>query len=82
MTSPPVRGGRERGVSGSQPGRVYGLTDDDLAFSSSAGEARTLRLRVLSASGLMKKDIFGASDPYVRMDLINAEDGSQADTAW
>ena len=79
MASPPSRGrgGATPGSSVDAP-RVYGISDD----FTIPPDARTLRLRVLSGSDLMKKDIFGASDPYVRMDLINAEDGSQADTAW
>ncbi|XP_074037409.1 E3 ubiquitin-protein ligase Nedd4 isoform X1 [Leptinotarsa decemlineata] len=35
-----------------------------------------LRLRVISAKNLMKKDIFGASDPYVRIDL-NTNNGDE-----
>ncbi|XP_072379409.1 E3 ubiquitin-protein ligase Nedd-4 isoform X2 [Diabrotica undecimpunctata] len=35
-----------------------------------------LRLRVICAKNLMKKDIFGASDPYVRIDL-NSVNGDE-----
>jgi len=31
---------------------------------------KILRLKVISADNLAKKDIFGASDPYVRIDLV------------
>ena len=30
----------------------------------------SLYLQVISADNLAKKDIFGASDPYVRIDLV------------
>ncbi|XP_045615393.1 E3 ubiquitin-protein ligase Nedd-4 isoform X2 [Procambarus clarkii] len=32
---------------------------------------KLLRLRVIGGSGLAKKDIFGASDPYVKIELVN-----------
>lgn len=32
-----------------------------------------LRLRIIAGHNLCKKDIFGASDPYVRIDLVAAE---------
>ncbi|KAF2361972.1 C2 domain [Trinorchestia longiramus] len=34
-------------------------------------ETKLVRLCVFSASGLAKKDIFGASDPYVKIELID-----------
>ena len=33
------------------------------------GESSQIRIRVIAGKSLAKKDIFGASDPYVRMDL-------------
>lgn len=36
----------------------------------SSERTKILRLKVISADNLAKKDIFGASDPYVRIDLV------------
>ena len=33
---------------------------------------RLLRLKVIAGHNLAKKDIFGASDPYLRIDLVSA----------
>jgi len=38
--------------------------------SGSLERTKILRLKVISADNLAKKDIFGASDPYVRIDLV------------
>jgi len=38
--------------------------------SGSSERTKILRLKVISADNLAKKDIFGASDPYVRIDLV------------
>ena len=62
------------GEGGTGLSKVYGL--------GPGSNRRLLRLRVLSASDLARKDIFGASDPYVRVDLIRADDGGIVDTAW
>ena len=41
---------------------------------------KSLTLQVISADNLAKKDIFGASDPYVRIDLVsNNNDEVRAD---
>ena len=37
-------------------------------------------MQVISADNLAKKDIFGASDPYVRIDLINITDDEVIDS--
>ena len=34
---------------------------------------RLLRLKVIAGHNLAKKDIFGASDPYLRIDLVSVE---------
>ncbi|XP_060536344.1 E3 ubiquitin-protein ligase Nedd-4 isoform X2 [Cylas formicarius] len=39
-----------------------------------------LHLKVIRGKSLMKKDIFGASDPYVKIDLISASDNSIIDS--
>lgn len=36
------------------------------------GATKLLRLRIVAGHSLAKKDIFGASDPYVRIDLVKA----------
>ena len=33
---------------------------------------KLLRLKVIAGHNLAKKDIFGASDPYLRIDLVSA----------
>jgi len=38
--------------------------------AGSSERTKILRLKVISADNLAKKDIFGASDPYVRIDLV------------
>lgn len=50
--------------------RVYGLNNTMPELTS------LLRLRVIAGHNLCKKDIFGASDPYVRIDLV-ANNGEQ-----
>jgi len=39
----------------------------------SSERTKVVRLRVLEAKNLAKKDIFGASDPYVRIDLVTSQ---------
>ncbi|KAJ6219768.1 hypothetical protein RDWZM_005580 [Blomia tropicalis] len=56
-------------------GRIYGWTPnsafyDSSEFSSHSNDTRLLRLKIFSGHNLAKKDIFGASDPYVRIDLL------------
>jgi E3 ubiquitin-protein ligase NEDD4 len=41
-----------------------------------------LRLKVFAGHNLAKKDIFGASDPYVRIDLIRNADESVIDSVY
>ncbi|XP_066941811.1 E3 ubiquitin-protein ligase Nedd-4 isoform X12 [Macrobrachium rosenbergii] len=40
---------------------------------------KLLRLRVIGGSGLAKKDIFGASDPYVKIELVNINSNGEED---
>ena len=35
---------------------------------------RLLRLKVIAGHNLAKKDIFGASDPYLRIDLVSMDE--------
>ncbi|RWS17199.1 E3 ubiquitin-protein ligase Nedd-4-like isoform X2, partial [Dinothrombium tinctorium] len=46
------------------------------------GPIRLLRLRVIAGHNLAKKDIFGASDPYVKIDLIRNADDSVIDSVY
>jgi len=39
----------------------------------SSERTKVLRLKVIEAKNLAKKDIFGASDPYVRIDLVTSQ---------
>jgi len=43
---------------------------------------KLLRLKVFAGHNLAKKDIFGASDPYVRIDLIRNADESVIDSVY
>jgi len=39
--------------------------------NGTSDRTKILRLKIISADNLAKKDIFGASDPYVRIDLVS-----------
>lgn len=43
---------------------------------------RLLRLRIIAGRNLAKKDIFGASDPYVKIDVIRDEDDAVIDSVY
>uniref|UniRef100_A0A2I3S5H0 E3 ubiquitin-protein ligase n=1 Tax=Pan troglodytes TaxID=9598 RepID=A0A2I3S5H0_PANTR len=45
--------------------------------SFSQGESRILRVKVVSGIDLAKKDIFGASDPYVKLSLYVADENRE-----
>ncbi|KAM6303617.1 E3 ubiquitin-protein ligase NEDD4-like isoform 3-T3 [Podargus strigoides] len=49
---------------------VYGLAEDE-------EESRILRVKVVSGIDLAKKDIFGASDPYVKLSLYVADENRE-----
>ncbi|XP_070071593.1 E3 ubiquitin-protein ligase Nedd-4 isoform X15 [Drosophila takahashii] len=49
----------------SEDGQIHGCNNSD----NDSGDSCHLRIVVLSGQSLAKKDIFGASDPYVRIDL-------------
>ncbi|KQS44040.1 E3 ubiquitin-protein ligase Nedd-4 isoform X9 [Drosophila erecta] len=49
----------------SEDGQIHGYNNSD----NDTGDSCHLRIVVLSGQSLAKKDIFGASDPYVRIDL-------------
>ena len=52
------------------PDRIFGYMPRGGDPGALAG-TRLLRLKVIAGHGLAKKDIFGASDPYLRIDLID-----------
>lgn len=54
---------------------LFSLQDDSSSI-------RLLRLKVFAGHNLAKKDIFGASDPYVRIDLIRNADDSVIDSVY
>uniref|UniRef100_F1LRN8 HECT-type E3 ubiquitin transferase n=1 Tax=Rattus norvegicus TaxID=10116 RepID=F1LRN8_RAT len=49
---------------------IYGLSEEE-------GESRILRVKVVSGIDLAKKDIFGASDPYVKLSLYVADENRE-----
>lgn len=49
--------------------RIVGYNPPD----GSTEATRLLRLKIMGGHSLAKKDIFGASDPYTRIDLVNVE---------
>uniref|UniRef100_A0A8C4RPR1 E3 ubiquitin-protein ligase n=1 Tax=Erpetoichthys calabaricus TaxID=27687 RepID=A0A8C4RPR1_ERPCA len=49
---------------------VYGLSEDE-------DESRVLRVKVIAGIDLAKKDIFGASDPYVKLSLYVADENRE-----
>lgn len=57
--------------------KIYG-------YSETVGgvECRLLRIRIIAGHKLAKKDIFGASDPYVKVDLINSQDNTVIDSFY
>nr|XP_028604257.1 E3 ubiquitin-protein ligase NEDD4-like isoform X1 [Podarcis muralis]XP_028604258.1 E3 ubiquitin-protein ligase NEDD4-like isoform X2 [Podarcis muralis] len=49
---------------------VYGLSEEE-------EESRILRVKVVAGIDLAKKDIFGASDPYVKLSLYVADENRE-----
>ncbi|XP_012939741.1 E3 ubiquitin-protein ligase NEDD4 [Aplysia californica] len=47
---------------------IYGIPDSD-----DNGDTRLLRIKIVEGVNLAKKDIFGASDPYVKISLLQNE---------
>ncbi|XP_034173087.1 E3 ubiquitin-protein ligase Nedd4 isoform X3 [Osmia lignaria lignaria] len=61
---------------------VYGYNPPPGVDGESRNEATSkLRLKVIAAHQLAKKDIFGASDPYVRVDLNTINGDQTVDSA-
>lgn len=57
--------------------KIYGCSEAD------GGEGlRLLRMRIIDGHKLAKKDIFGASDPYVKVDLVDSQDNTVIDSFY
>lgn len=57
--------------------KIYGCSETD------GGDGwRLLRIRIIAGHKLAKKDIFGASDPYVKVDLIDSQDNAVIDSFY
>lgn len=56
--------------------KVYGCGEAD------SEDCRLLRIRIIAGHKLAKKDIFGASDPYVKVDLIDSQDNTVIDSFY
>lgn len=56
--------------------KIYGCSE------TGNGDCRLLRIRIIAGHKLAKKDIFGASDPYVKVDLINSQDNTVIDSFY
>uniref|UniRef100_A0A6G1SM25 E3 ubiquitin-protein ligase n=1 Tax=Aceria tosichella TaxID=561515 RepID=A0A6G1SM25_9ACAR len=57
-------------------GKIYGCSDNG------DNNCRLLRIRIIAGHKLAKKDIFGASDPYVKVDLIDTIDNAVIDSFY
>lgn len=60
---------------------VYGYNPTAGVDGDSRDETSKLRLKVIAGHHLAKKDIFGASDPYVRVDLNTINGDQTVDSA-
>lgn len=56
--------------------KIYGCSESDHS------DCRLLRLRIVAGHKLAKKDIFGASDPYVKVDLIDSQSSTVIDSFY
>ncbi|KAI1296918.1 E3 ubiquitin-protein ligase NEDD4 [Halotydeus destructor] len=60
---------------------IHGLSQTSQG-TDDPGPVRLLRIRVVAGHNLAKKDIFGASDPYVKIDLVRNADESVIDSVY
>uniref|UniRef100_A0A1W7RA52 E3 ubiquitin-protein ligase n=1 Tax=Hadrurus spadix TaxID=141984 RepID=A0A1W7RA52_9SCOR len=64
--------------------RIYGWNSNLHGQNEELGEddepGRLLRLKIIAGHNLAKKDIFGASDPYVHIDLVNSRNEEVIDS--
>lgn len=45
-------------------------------------ETKVVKIGIIGCHNLCKKDIFGASDPYVKISLIKNQDNTPVDSAY
>ncbi|XP_077232363.1 uncharacterized protein LOC143869185 [Tasmannia lanceolata] len=65
------------------PAKIYGCTERYGASDSQDGDTtKLLRIKIIAGQKLAKKDIFGASDPYVKVDLIDSQDNTVIDSFY
>nr|XP_027196818.1 E3 ubiquitin-protein ligase Nedd-4-like isoform X3 [Dermatophagoides pteronyssinus] len=64
-----------RRIHGCQPLHLNNTDNDE-------DNCKLLRLKIHSGHNLAKKDIFGASDPYVRIDLLRKSDRTVIDSLY
>ncbi|XP_054722062.1 E3 ubiquitin-protein ligase NEDD4-like [Uloborus diversus] len=66
----------------SSQAQCNGNVENQISESDSQDEAlsKSLRLKIIAGHNLAKKDIFGASDPYVRVDLLTEDSDTVIDT--
>lgn len=57
------------------PIRIHGCSEAEV-------DSRILRIKIIAGHKLAKKDIFGASDPYVKIDLIDTKDNTVIDSFY
>jgi len=57
--------------------KIYGCSE-----TLGDNDCRLLRIRIIAGHKFAKKDIFGASDPYVKVDLIGSQDNSVIDSFY
>ena len=62
--------------------RARSVTFEYLDSLQEPGPVRLLRLKIVAGHNLAKKDIFGASDPYVKIDLVKNSDDSVIDSVY
>lgn len=61
-------------------GRIVGYSPPEGGGGSGEGRTKLLRLKVIAGHNLAKKDIFGASDPYMRIELVATEGDEVVDS--
>lgn len=57
--------------------KIYGCSE-----TANNNDCRLLRIKIIAGHKLAKKDIFGASDPYVKVDLIDSQDNTVIDSFY
>lgn len=60
----------------SNTSKIYGCSEIE------GRNCQILKIKIIAGHKLAKKDIFGASDPYVKVDLINSQDNTVIDSFY